>query len=205
MTAELHLAKFLKIAATANGQEYILSIFNQHPQVPCWFHHFLSKCAAHSVLEYRDGGAYIRSSGLLTRAAQSTGRLIAAEVRLSRRWQDVRALFKALLTITVCSPNKEMVHLMVDIVPELYKLLRSQEGQLLVAIVDNKPVYMNMPVFDIILPRSDQQSLHILRQNLNNHHTPADKLAQSFNAALTRALKIILSFFWVFLIMIPCT
>lgn len=198
MSAELRLAKFLHTAASTDGQKYIASICAEHPQVGCWLHHFLAKSAAHSVLDYKEGAARVKSTGLLEQAARSTGRLIAAEVKLSRNWQDAKALFKALLTLTACSPAVEIANLMLATVPELYQLLCPQDGQLLVAVVDNKPVYMDMPVFDIIVPVADQLCLNVLRRSLNNSHTPARKLATSFNAALTRALGVILSFSWMF-------
>ncbi|NMA54378.1 MAG: 27 kDa glycoprotein [Firmicutes bacterium] len=198
MTAELRLVKFINAATNARGKQYIQTIYAHHPQVARWFDHFLTKCASHSVLEYKDETVYIKNTCLLNRVAKSTGRLIAAEVKLGQCWQDARALFKVLLALTTCSPSKEITDLMIDIVPELYELLCHQDGQLLAALIDNKPVYMNMPVYDIISPRLDQRVLNILRGALNNYHTPADRLIRTFNAALTKALKTILAYAWIF-------
>lgn len=199
MTTKLSLADFLDIAVSADSRQYITDICAKYPQVTHWLEHLLAKSVTHALLDYKKGQPpRFKSTALITQVASSTGRLISAEVRLSRRWQDVNALFRALLAITLCSSIPEISDLMVHIVPELYNWLCSEDGQILVAVADDKPVYMNMPVFDMVVPNTAQPYLKILRQCLGDSWTPASKLARSFNAILTQAVNLIMSFSWIF-------
>jgi hypothetical protein len=124
--------------------------------------------------------------------------LLDLDTDLSHNWQDTVALFKVLLTLTLCSPSARFTNTWADIVPELYRHLCTPDGRILVGIMNNKPIYMDMPVFDVIYPGIRQPYINILRQSLNDSGTPAHKLAQSFNTVLTQAIKLILSFSWVF-------
>lgn len=191
-------AKFLAAAVNTDSRKYIAAICGEHPQVCLWLNHLLTKSLSHAVLDYNEDQIRVKSTVLATQVASSTGRLIKAEVKLSRRWQDVKAFFRALLALTLCSSTAKTADLMAHIVPELYKHLCSEDGQMLVAIVGDKPVYMGMPVFDIIVPETAQQHLSILRRNLGDSWTPPDKLARSFNAVLTQAINLIMSFSWTF-------
>ncbi|NLG85838.1 MAG: hypothetical protein GX489_01225 [Firmicutes bacterium] len=198
MSTQPNFAQLLDMAVANNSQQYIANICTQHPQVVHWLEHLLGKSISYAVLEYKDNYPQLKNTALAIQGASSTGRLIAAEVKLSRRWQDVVALFKVLLTLTLCSPSAEVANTLAYMVPELYRHLCSTDGRMLVAIVENKPVYMDMPVFDVIVPEKTQPYINILRRCLGDSWTPTHKLVRSFNTILTQAIWLVMSFSWLF-------
>ena len=192
------LTKFLNATFSTNSQQHLATICAEHPQVASWLNHLLAKSMTHAVLDYQENRPNLKSAALATQVASSTGRLIAAEVKLSRRWQDLIAFFRALLALTLCSHSAEMANLMAQMVPELYKRLSTKDGKILAAVVENKPVYTDVPVFDIVVPDTAQPYIRTLRKSLGDSFTPANKLTRTFNCILTHAITLILSFSWTF-------
>ena len=191
--------RLLDIAVDTRCQQYIIDTCNSNPKVVAWIQHFLDKSVNCGILEYTNNHPSFRNTDLAIKIAGSTGRLIAAETRLSHNWQDTIALFKTLLTIALCAPSAELAYTLCCVGSEFYRNLCDPSGRVLVATAGNKPVYMELPVFDMVQPGTKQPYVDILRDRCScSAETPSHKLAQSFNAALNRAILLLLSFSWVF-------